>query len=201
MKSIKCNACGLTGWATAENCKRCNAPLADNVPASNAFRPQPNLTVQKPSAFQVLKNDALSFIGIILPVVMWGIYIAVTFFGVSFESKRSGTVVENSGANPFFLIAPVVVTFLGAAFIFWRISSITKIFESGERVMGKITDISFFKDRGRIEFSYNYQRQNFQSGSSIMKNSKTTSYRSGDEVILIVDSVNPTRVFIQDLYV
>lgn len=201
MKSIKCNQCGFTGWATDENCKKCNASLKNNVQSPSSFRPLPNLPTQKPSFFQILKNDALSFIGIILPVVMWGIYIAVTFFGVSFQSKRSDTVIENSGANPVFLIAPIVLTILGAAFIFWRISSITKIFENGERVMGKITDISFFKDRGRIEFSYNYQRQSFQSGSSIMKNSKTTGYRNGDEVILIVDSAKPTRVFIQDLYV
>jgi len=201
MKSIKCNQCGFTGWATDENCKRCNASLKNNASPPDGFRPNPASPVQTPSFFQILKNDALSFIGIILPVVMWGIYIAITFFGVSVQSKRSGTVVENSNGNPVFLIAPIVITVLGAAFISWRINSITKIFESGERVMGKITDISFFKDRGRIEFSYNYQRQNFQSGSSIMKNSKTTGYRSGDEVILIVDSANPTRVFIQDLYV
>jgi hypothetical protein len=201
MKSIKCNQCGFTGWATAGNCKRCGAPLTGSAQPSDAFRPKPNLPRQKPSFFQILKNDALSFIGIILPVVMWGIYIAVTFFGVSLTSKRSGTVIENSDANPFFLIAPIVLTILGAAFIFWRVNSITKIFESGEMVTGKITDISFFKDRGRIEFSYNFQRQNFESGSSIMKNSKTTAYRSGDEVTLIVDSSNPSRVFIQDLYV
>lgn len=201
MKSIKCSQCGFTGWATDETCKRCNTSLKNKAQVSSTFRPNAGLPVQTPSFFQILKNDALSFIGIILPVVMWGIYIAVTFFGVSFTSKRSGTVVENSNGNPALLIAPIVITVLGAAFIFWRINSITKIFDSGERVMGKITDISFFKDRGRIEFSYNYQRQNFQSGSSIMKNSKTTGYRSGDEVILVVDSSNPSRVFIQDLYV
>jgi hypothetical protein len=201
MNNIKCNNCGFANWATAESCRKCYASLAESAPTPNSLKPKTRPPVtQKPSAFQILKNDALSFVAIILPVVMWGVYIAVTFFGVSFESKRSGTVVENSGGSPFFLIAPVVLTVLGAALLSWRITSIGKLFETGERVVGKITGISFVKDRGRIEFSYNYKKQKFQSGSAIMKNSKTQRYRSGDQVILIIDAANPNKVLVQDLY-
>jgi hypothetical protein len=201
MNNIKCINCGFTNWATAENCRKCHVSLAESSPSTDSFRPKPLPVIKKPSAFQILKNDALSFVAIILPVVMWGIYIAVTFFGVSFESKRSGTVVENSGNNPVFLIAPIVLTLLGAALLSWRLTAFNKMFETGERVVGKITDVSFSKDRGRIEFSYNYQRQKFKSGSSIMKNSKTASYRNGGDVVLIVDSANPNKVLIQDLYI
>jgi hypothetical protein len=202
MNNIKCNNCGFANWATAENCRKCHVTLAESAPSTSSDNPKSlPPVIRKPSAFQILKNDALSFVVIILPVVMWGIYIAVTFFGVSFESKRSETVVENSGGNPIFLIAPIVLTLLGAGLLSWRISSFNKIFETGERVVGKITGVSFIKDRGRIEFSYRYKRQKFQSGSSIMKNSKTQSYRHGDDVVLIIDSVNPNKVLIQDLYI
>jgi hypothetical protein len=201
MNNLKCDNCGFTNWATAETCVKCYASLAESAPTMNSFEPKPLPVIQKPSAFQVLKNDALSFVAIILPVVMWGVYIAVTFFGVSFESPSSGTAVENSDRNPVFLIAPIVLTVLGAALLSWRVSSFNKLFETGDRVTGKITKVSFFKDRGRIEFSFSYKQQKFQNASGIMKNSKTESYRKGDKVILIVDAANPRKVLIQDLYV
>jgi hypothetical protein len=201
MNNIKCNNCGFANWATAETCRKCHLSLAESAPSTSRGTPKPVPVIQKPSTFQILKNDALSFVAIILPVVMWGIYIGVTFFGVSLESKRSGTIVENSGNSPFFLIAPVVLTVLGAAFLSWRVSSFNKLFETGERVAGKITGVSFFKDRGRLEFAYSYKRQKFKNASSIMKNSKTQSYRSGDKVTLIIDSSNPNKVLVQDLYV
>ncbi len=200
MNSVKCPQCGLTNWATAETCKRCQT-LLNNLDQSD-FLPKlkTRQSIPNPVTFQIIKNDALSCIAIILPVVMWGIYIAVTYFGVSFGSKRTGTTVTNSDGNPVFLIAPIILSFLCGGVIFWRLSSIQKLFKSGERVIGKITDISFFKDRGRIEYSYSYGRQNFQSGTAIMKNSKTQSYQNGQEILLVINSANPSKALIQDLY-
>lgn len=198
MNSIRCSKCGFTGWATAGNCKKCHAPLERNAPPAGGFRPA---AAQKPSAVQILKNDRLSAFAVMMPLVLWAIYIAVTFFGVSLTSRRSGTVVENSDGDLLYLIPAIALTVLGAALIVWRLNSISKVFETGESVMGVITDVSFFKDRGRIEFSYHYGRQNLQGASAIMKNAKTTAYRHGDEVALIVDSANPARAFIRDLYV
>jgi hypothetical protein len=168
------------------------------APVNSTFRPRQSNP--DPSTFQIIKNDALACVAIILPVVMWGIYIAVTFFGLSFESKRSGTTVANPDANPVFLIAPIVLSLLCGGILSWRLSSIQKLFKSGERVVGRIIDISFFKDRGRIEYSYSYGRQNFQSGTAIMKNSKTKSYQNGQEIMLIINSADPSKALIQDLY-
>lgn len=200
MNSIKCPQCGLTNWATAENCKRCQISLSSIDQSTEIPKIRTNQSFPEPSTFYIIKNDALSCITIILPIVMWGIYIAVTFFGVSFVSKRTDTVVNNSEGNPFFLVAPIILSILCLGVLFWRINSIQKIFKSGERVIGRIIDVSFFKDRGRIEYSYSYKRQNFQSGTSIMKNSKTQSYQNGQEILLIIDSTNPNKALIQDLY-
>ncbi len=201
MNSIKCRQCGFTNWATADNCKKCNSLLESDFQETNNSIPKLIQYNQKPSFFNVMKNDYLSFLAIILPIVGWGIYIAVAFFGVSFTNRRSGSVVGGSGNNYGFIIIAFVFSIIGIILLYWRVSSIQQIFKSGVRVIGKITDVSFFKDRGRIEFSYNYSRQNFQKGSAIMKNSKTQSYRNGDEVVLIIDSNDPNRVLIQDLYI
>jgi hypothetical protein len=201
MNNIKCNQCGFANWANAEKCRKCHGSLAESAPSSSSPKPKPAPVIQKPSTFQILKNDAFAFIAIIPAILMWGFYIGVTFFGVAVESRRSGTVIDNSGNNPLFLIMPIVLTVLGAGLLSWRLTSFNNLFETGERVVGRITDVSFFKDRGRIEFSYSYKRKKFQNGSSIMKNSKTESYRKGEEVILIIDAANPSKVLLQDLYV
>jgi hypothetical protein len=203
MNNKKCVQCGFTNWADAGTCKKCGASLDESAPSnpgSYARKPLPP-PVRKPSGFQILKNDMVGFLALIAPSIMWAIYIAVTVFGVSFTNKRSGTVLKNGDGGAPLLIASLIVTLGCAALLAWRLSSISKLFETGERVVGKIVDVSFFKDRGRIEFSYSYQRQSFQNGSAIMKTAKTQSYRSGDDVVLLVDPTNPNTVLIEDLYI
>lgn len=202
MNNKKCNQCGFTNFAAAETCKKCHSSLANSASSAAAGFNTKRLPppVRKPSGFQILKNDMLGFLALIAPFIMWGVYIAMTVFGVSFTSKRSGTVMKNGDGSGAILFATIVVTIGCAALLAWRISAISQLFEKGERVVGKVIDISFFKDRGRIEFSYSYQRQNFQNGSAIMKNSKTQSYRNGDDVVLLIDPTNPNKVLIEDLY-
>jgi hypothetical protein len=200
MNSIKCNQCGLTNWATAEDCKKCKSSLKNILPPTES-KLKPRTSIPIPTLSQTLKNDYVSLIVSIIPPIVFGITVIAPALGISFRSRRSVVVGAVSGGFDAlgFGIA-LIVTVSAYLYLFKRVNSIKNIFKTGDQIIGKITDISFFKDRGRIEYTYSYQRQTFQSGTAIMKNSKTESFLTGQELLLVVDSANPNKVLIQDLY-
>jgi hypothetical protein len=202
MNSIKCNQCGLTNWATAENCKKCKSSLKNILP-STELKLKPRTSIPIPTLSQTLKNDYVSLIVSIIPPIVLGITVIAPAFGISFRGRRSivvGAVSEQSSFDAVGFGIALIVTVSAYLYLFKRVNSIKNIFKTGDQIVGKITDISFFKDRGRIEYTYSYQRQTFQSGTAIMKTSKTESFLTGQELLLVVDSANPNKALIQDLY-
>jgi hypothetical protein len=209
MKSLKCTQCGLVNFAGVTVCKRCNvalseASLSSMLPANTAksataaARSGNQSSTIQPSFISIVKNDFLAFIGIILPVVFWGLFVAVDVFGLSLG--RRGREISNSDGDSTFLYLAIGATILGIALLAWRVVSFQKVFADGQEVVGQITNVSFIKDRGRIDYSYRINGQTYQSGNGIMKNQKTQSFREGDAVELIVVPSNPSRAFVKELY-
>lgn len=107
---------------------------------------------------------------------------------------------EAEGA-PYLLAVGFLSLIVCAPLLFWRITSIQKVFANGSTVTGKITNLGFYRDRGRVEYTYMYIGQSYHSGSPIHKTKQTLALRIGDEVQLVVDRANPKKAFIQDLYI
>ena len=150
----------------------------------------------KPSFVGIVKNDYGALIGLMTPLLFWGLFIATNVFGLSFARGGRG-----KGLPPeAFLYIAIVGTVLGISLLVWRFYSFQNTFANGENAVGQITSVSFFKDRGRIEYSYSLNGQTHQSGNAIMKNQKTQSFREGDQIELIIDRLNPKRAFIKILY-
>lgn len=206
MSSHKCPQCGLVNFANAVSCKRCQTSLS-GVSSESTFTPRSSASIRNVSQtspvqisfVSVIKNDYGAFMGLIMPFVVWGIFIATNVFGFSFS--RRGRSVPADGSDPIFLYIALGGTVLGIALLVWRVRSFQQVFANGKIAVGRITNISFFKDRGRIEYSYGVNGQTYQSGNAIMKNRKTRSFQDGDEIELIIDSSNPKRAFVKALYV
>jgi len=207
MSSLKCPKCGLVNFAGSTICKRCQSSLS-NVQSSGSNQPisvKPrvrsamNTPSVKPSFVSIVKNDYGALIGFILPLVLWAMFIATNVFGFSL-SRRGRAAIEPNSTDSTFLYIAIAGTVVGIALLAWRFYSFQQTFANGENAVGRITSVSFFKDRGRIEYSYNLKGQTYKSGNAIMKNKKTQLFRDGDEIELIVDRLNPNRAFIKTLY-
>jgi hypothetical protein len=201
MSSNKCPQCGFVNWLDVQACKRCKSPLdkAQKSPVSYQSRPVIPGPVLKPSITQIIKNDYGALLALLLPVAMWGLYMATGYFGFSFG--RSGRSTVKAGDAPVFLVAALVATLIGVSFFIWRIRSFQSLFANSEEIIGWIVSVSFVKDRGRVEYTYTVQGQSYVSGNAIHKTRATEALIEGDEVALIVDRANPKRAVIKDLYV
>ena len=211
MSSLKCSKCGLVNFAGSDACKRCQSSLSNaqssasyeqtsvTSPNKPRVRSVTNTPTVHPSSVSIVKNDYGALMGFIMPLVLWSMFIATNVFGFSL-SRRGRAPIESNSTDSTFLYIAIVGTVVGIALLVWRIYSFQQTFSNGEKTVGRITSVSFFKDRGRIEYSYNLKGQTYQSGNAIMKNKKTQSFRDGDEIELIVDRLNPKRAFIKTLY-
>jgi hypothetical protein len=153
----------------------------------------------KPSVFRVVQSDYLALILAGFPAVAWGMYIVIAVFGF-FPGMRGHDPIRGTEGAPFFLGMAVVATVVMIPLLLWRLKSFQATFARSDEVVGRITSISFFRDRGRIEYSYVANGQIYNGWNAIMKNKRTTSLSEGDEVVLLVDRTDPKRALIRDLY-
>ena len=98
---------------------------------------------------------------------------------------------------PYFLGGIIIVA---VPVILWRIRLIASTFEFGWDVEGNILDISFFRDRGRVTYTYTVQGERYQSHNAIMRNKSTRALQSGQKVTIVAQRDNPKVAFIRELY-
>ena len=143
---------------------------------------------RQPSLLKIITIDYIAFLGWLFPVVMWGIYIALIVLG-------------NIKANDFTLpIIFAVISVVALAILMWRIQVFNTVFSDGIETTATINNVSFFRDRGRVDYVHTYQGQKYVSGNAIHKVKQTLALKVGEQVVLMVDRNNPKRAFIRDLY-
>ena len=147
-----------------------------------------------PSVVRIVLSDLVAFLPLIGVVVAWALHI-LTANGVIFTS-RSGTELSGKGFLEIAIIATVVLLPLCA----YRIYAFIGMFKRGLLCKAEITDISFFKDRGRVKFKYTLDGMDYSTGTPVMKNARTKALNVGQEVEIVVQPENRSRAFIVDLY-
>ena len=144
---------------------------------------------RQPSLLKIITIDYIAFLGWLFPVVMWGIYIALIVLG-------------NIKANDFTLpIIFAVISVVALAILMWRIQVFNTVFSDGIETTATINNVSFFRDRGRVDYVHTYQGQKYVSGNAIHKVKQTLALKVGEQVVLMVDRNNSKRAFIRDLYI
>ena len=105
-------------------------------------------------------------------------------------------------------LASLLTLLIGAAFwtlifggaLAWRITVIRSIFADGQDVKGQISEVSFSRDHGTVKFTYIYMGTNYVASTRVMKNGRTGRLAAGDEAGIMVDTGDPRRAFLKDLY-
>ena len=149
---------------------------------------------------RILKNDYPSLLMLIFIGVIWALAIAGGVFGLLPKHRGGGTFEVDSTTMIILLLIAVVVTTIFGWLTLKRIGDIKRIISSGPEVNGCVQSISFIKDRGRVEYEYEYNGQSHHAGNAIWKNRETIKIQEGDEVVLIIDPEKPSRAFIASLY-
>ena len=143
---------------------------------------------RQPSLLKIITIDYIAFLGWLFPVVMWGMYVVLIVLG-------------NVKINDFTLpVIFAVISVVALAILIWRIQVFNTVFSDGIESIATINNVSFFRDRGRVDYVYTYQGQKYVSGNAIHKVKQTLALKVGEQVVLMVDRNNPKRAFVRDLY-
>ena len=151
------------------------------------------------SVGRILKNDYASLVLLIFIGVAW---LMAALAGAGWLPGRRGGAIDTGGdPDRFMLGLALVITPLFGWLAYRRIAAIRRVVRDGPACVGTVTLVWFMKDRGRVEYEYQFAGQTYQAGNAIMKNRETQTIRQGDRVELIVDPAKPSRAFLASLYV
>lgn len=158
-----------------------------------ATPPQPSSQF-KVSITKAVKSDYLSMLSSIAPIVFWALYIDSQWIGI-FQAP-------DQPSDPlFFLILALSGTIVFGLALALRLQSIISHFENGVEVEGMIKAIWLFRGRGRVEYQYQYEGIQYQSGNAIHKTEFARSLHEGQNVKLVVRKDKPNKALIKDMYV
>ncbi len=142
---------------------------------------------KSPSLLRILLVDYWAYLGALFLIIVPGL---LTFF-----------VLFNYPVDPLFVVVCAALALAGLLTAAWRIFTITSIFSDGLAVPAAISNVWYFRDRGRVEYTYTFRGQKYRGGNAIHKSRYTRFLESRTDVTVVVDRNNPKRAFIQELYV
>jgi hypothetical protein len=143
-------------------------------------------TKTTPSLIKIIQTDYTSFLSTIFLLSLWSVYLI-------FQILR---LESPSGA----IIVAITLSIIALAIIYWRYQLIISRFSQGSTVSAIISEIWFFRGRGRINYTYTFRGHEFITGDDVFPTKIARSFRAGDRVTVLLDPDNPDRAIISDLY-
>lgn len=154
----------------------------------------------KPSLIRMIQSDYLALLGVLVPIVSFVLYVSVAYFGF-FPGFRGHDPIQGTEGAPLFFYLFIAGFVVGIPLATWRIHYIQQMFAKCEAVFGHVTSLSFFRDRGNVQYTYTFKDQEYHGANAIMKTARTQQLESGSQINLLVDPENPARALIRDLYI
>jgi hypothetical protein len=144
----------------------------------------------KPHLTKILLADwPALFCSISIP----GIWVIGLVFPFLRQGATFGRVEILTIALPLSLIA--------AGFLLWRVTRIQTLFSRGAAVRGNITRIRLVRDRGRVEFRYEFNGERLESWMPVHQTPEVLALRESQEIDLLVDATRPRRAIIRHLFI
>jgi Protein of unknown function (DUF3592) len=143
---------------------------------------------KQPSILKIIIIDYTAFTAALFPVAMWVFYVLLL---VMKEVRINDLTIPAVAAG---------VTLVSILLLTWRIRQISLMFEDGLAVPAVIRSVFFFRDRGRVEYTFTYNGQEYITGNALHKVKQTSALKAGDTVTVLLDRNDPRRTCIRELY-
>jgi hypothetical protein len=135
--------------------------------------------------------------------IIWADYWA--FLSAAIAVLAAGFYAYNTllNAKPIqgldlYVIAAVVLGVVGLA---WRIMSVSSIINNGQELKATVSEISFYRDRGFIKYTYVRDGKTLMGKTTVMKNKASRQFQVGQEITIAVSRGTPPKSLIKDLFV
>ncbi|MFC2092204.1 hypothetical protein ACFLTD_05465 [Elusimicrobiota bacterium] len=157
-------------------------------------------TESRPRFLKIISSDYISLLCVLTPVVCWGIYFFLIYFIYFPEFIRKWIPAEIEAAPFFFYLGgislPVCIPVL-----LWRMRYINDVFFRGIEVKGIVANILVEMDKVKIELSYEFNGIEYKKNITLNNDKKTSAFKPGDGIVLLVNADDPGKCIIRDLYV
>jgi len=98
------------------------------------------------------------------------------------------------------LTVTLPVTIVSLALLFWRIRRVRNLFRYGTAVPGAVMEVRIVRDRGRLEFLYEWENQTHGGWMPVHKNRRVVALRPGQAVTVLVDPANPRKAVVEEAF-
>ena len=139
-----------------------------------------------PSLITIIRTDYYAFLTFLFLVIIWGFFIMFQIFNFGYPDSA--------------LVVLLGVSALAIAIGIWRIQTILALFSVGIKLSATVTEIWFFRGRGRIDYAFTYRSHDFLAGNDVVPTQSAKNLRVGDRLTVIVDPDNPTRSIVMDIF-
>jgi hypothetical protein len=139
---------------------------------------------KRASIGKIIVADYWAFLSVAIAVVGAGFYLYNTFMNTN----------PVQGLD-WLMIAAVV---LGIAGMVWRIMAVSAIINNGQEIKATVSEISFYRGRGFIKYTYVHEGKTLMGKTAVMKTGATSRFQVGQEVTI---AVNQGKSLIKDLFV
>jgi hypothetical protein len=93
------------------------------------------------------------------------------------------------------------ISMVAGGFLLWRIARIHRLFAFGRLVPAQVTSLRIARDRGRLEFEYDFGGLRRTSWMPVHKNKRVLALEPNQQVEVLVDPRDPTNAIVRQLYV
>jgi len=145
---------------------------------------------------RVIWTDYPAFMAAFTPAVAW----IVCFFLTVPRDATTHRAYATPLAGTVLLALAVVTTVTGIPVVVWRLVKIRRLFLGGEEARGNIKRVTFFRDRGLVEFNYMFNGKPYYTRSYLHRNRETRALEHATRVALLIDPANPEQAIIRDIY-
>ena len=141
---------------------------------------------KRPTLYRIIDSDYASALAILVVIIFWLFFWLLTLMNlVDLQIPR-------------YLV--IGLTASGLGMLTWRWWLIRRIFTDGAEATGEITQIGFYRDRGKLGVTFTWQGQKVQKNTVIPKNDFTLALHKGQDIAWVIDRSQPSRAFLRDLY-
>ncbi len=155
------------------------------------------ISPRTPSVFRIILTDYYTLLAAMLTFPVLVMVILLIVIPLAIETKQmanvQGLVVVLMGIGLW------AIVFGGALAL--RISMICSAFNDGQELRGQITEVMFTGNNGWVKYTYVYMGTPFISSNRIVRNGRTRQFAPGSQAQVMVDTGDPKRAFLRDIYV
>ena len=147
---------------------------------------------------RIVRRDYAAFVLFLLPLVFWGLFLFVAVTGFLPRGPEARTVPP--AFFPLMAAVDAALTLVLGTLFVRRVRGIRRILETGTECEAVVTSASFFRDRGRVEFTYEVGGKPYRSGCAVFKTPATRALGEGDRLTIVVDPERPDRALLPSVF-